>query len=77
MCTILDYAEDKGRQEGRQEGLQEGLQKGLQEGLQKKSEEVVVNALKAGFPIVSIVQLGFTEDDVKAVAHKNNLPIDL
>ena len=81
MCTILDYAEDKGRQEGLQEGLQkglqEGLQKGLQEGLQKKSEEVVVNALKAGFPIVSIVQLGFTEDDVKAVAHKNNLPIDL
>ena len=73
MCSILDYAEDKGRQEG----LQEGLQKGIQEGLQKKAEEIVINALKAGFPIVSIVQLGFTEDDVKAVAHKSNLPIDL
>ena len=69
MCSILDFAEDKGRQEGWLEGWQEGWQ--------EVREEVIINALKANFPIVSIIQLGFTEDEVRIVVHKTNFPIDL
>lgn len=80
MCTVLDYAEDKGRQEGLQKGLQKGLQEGLQEGrqegVQEEREKVIMNALKAGFPIVSIMKLGYSEEIVRSVADKNNLPVD-
>lgn len=80
MCSILNYAEDKGRQEGFKEGFQEGFQKAFQEAFQeafqKKGEEIIVNALKAGFPTASIIQLGFTENDVKTAAYKNNLHIN-
>ena len=30
MCSMLDYAENKGVQRGLEQGLQEGLQKGIQ-----------------------------------------------
>ena len=76
MCTVLDYSEDKGRQEGLQKGLQEGLQEGRPEGVQEEREKVIMNALKAGFPIVSIMKLGYSEEIVRSVADKNNLPVD-
>lgn len=34
MCSMLDYAENKGAQRGLEQGLQEGLQEGLQKGIQ-------------------------------------------
>lgn len=63
MCDILDYAEKK------------GIEKGIEKGRANEREDIVINALKSGFPIVSLVKLGISEDEIRSVASKNNLPL--
>ena len=67
MCDLFDYAQEKGIEIGHEEGRKEGRK--------EEREEIVINALKAGFPIISIVSLGIPEDEIRYFADKNNLPI--
>lgn len=72
MCDLFDYAEEQGIAIGHKEGRKEGRIEGRKE----EREQIVANALKAGFPIVSIVSLGIPEEEVRYYAEKNNLPIN-
>ena len=70
----LELALEKERQAGLAQGLAQGVAKGLAQGVAKERFNVIINMLKGGMSVDSIVKFTkYTKEQVMEIAKKNAL----
>ena len=79
MCNLsLDIkyrAGEAGMKAGMEKGMEKGIEKGLEEGIEKGREEertsLICLMILRGFSEETIIDLGFTQDDIKRAKEIN------
>ena len=75
MCNLsLDIkyrAWEAGMEKGREEGIEQGMEKGIEQGREEERTSLICLMILRGFREETIIDLGFTQDDIKRAKEIN------